>query len=301
MKKAFHLSIVTGGTLFHSAGMSVYKHPISFEPLRRVGDGALLFTRELARQALGEASEVGKFRCEWWLREKGAMMAKRSNLILLTISLVLALLATLAILKELPQSKGVSGTLAPPATTSVVVVAKNIPGDTPIDSTDVQVQQVPSAAVEIGAATDVSQVIGKYTASNWMTGQQVVAGMYESPAQANIANSIPAGDRAFTIPSTALTGADFLIIPGDTIDLLFFGAPSAATSTVMSNLLVIYVDHVQAAGGADSLPTSTSGADSVTVAVTPQQAVQLAKLLSTVTLGSDSSAGTMHMLLHSAK
>lgn len=228
-------------------------------------------------------------------------MAKRSNLILLLVSLVLALIATLVIVKTLPKAGSSTAAPVTAATSPVVVVAQNIPALTVITSADVQVQQVPAGSVEHGALTDPSQVIGKYASTGWVTGQQVIQGMYETAAQANIANTVPAGDVTFTIPNSALAGSDYLVLPGDKIDLLFYGQPSATASTVISNLTVLYVDHIQAAAGADTEAASSSGVDSMTVIVTPQQAQQLAKLVSAATLGSGSSPGTLHVLIQGTK
>ncbi|WDL95313.1 Flp pilus assembly protein CpaB [Alicyclobacillus sp. ALC3] len=229
-------------------------------------------------------------------------MAKRSNLILLLVSLVLALIATLVIIKTLPKAGGSNIAAPVTATTSpVVVVTQNIPALTVITSADVQVQQVPAGSVEHGALTDPSQVIGQYASTGWVTGQQVIQGMYETAAQANIANTVPVGDVTFTIPNSALAGSDYLVLPGDKIDLLFYGQPSATASTVMSNLKVLYVDHVQAAAGADTQPAGSSGADSLTVIVTPQQAQQLAKLVSTAIVGNGTSPGNLHVLIQGTK
>lgn len=221
-------------------------------------------------------------------------MTKRSNLLLLIVSLVLALAATLLIVRELGKH---NASAAAPATTppqQVVVVTKAVPSRTLIDSADVQVQQVPAGAVETGVATQLSQVIGHYTATNWIVGQQVINGMYLSAANASIATTIPKGEVAFTIPDSATSGVDDLVLPGDTVDILDYGMTGqpAGSSVVLSDLGVIYVDKTQVAAGPDNLPASTSGGDTITVAVTPKQAQTLAKLVA---------SGTLHILLHSSK
>jgi len=218
-------------------------------------------------------------------------MVKRGNLILLALSLVLALATTFVILRTLSQTKA-ANTATAVQTTSVVVVKQNVLPHQVIDATDVAVIQVPSSAVEPGAAIETSQVTGQYSLTTWIAGQQVVAGMYGNAQSTTLSATIPSGERAFTIPNSTLIGVDHLITPGDHVDIMFSTLlkPGVTNPNAqMTDLLVLYVDQIQAAAGAGKAQGGT-GPDTLTLAVTPEQAQILAQL---------TFSGQFHVLIRS--
>jgi|GEM_PF-4392307 len=214
-------------------------------------------------------------------------MARRGNLVLLAIAIVMALVTSLVVVRELRiQTQRAAVGRVPME--SVLVVAKSVPGHSKIDATDVRLTQVPATAIEAGAVTDPSQVVGQYTATSWVQGQQVLSGMFQSSQQASFVSSIPSGEVAYTFADSPLIGVDNLIEPGNYIDIQNF---NQGKFTTLTHILVLFVDQIQAAASPGQQATTGSGNDNITVAVTLQQAETLTKMLS---------AGQIHLLLTNA-
>lgn len=238
-------------------------------------------------------------------------MAKRSNFILLAVALILALLTTFVIMQNLSRVQNHPVLTNPTvASTGVVIVKQDVGPFQKISEADVTVKQVPTGAVQPGAATQVAQVVGQYTVTQWIPGQQVIAGMYRGAQQTSFAASIPQGLMAITIPDNPVVGVDHLIVPGNHVDLFMVsGQVTAGTSassassqglipnslqaatglsavpggigngqtrvtvTRMQNILVLYVEKVQ--GSADGGKGQSGAGDYITLAVTPAQAQTL--------------------------
>lgn len=207
-------------------------------------------------------------------------MAKRGNLILLALAMVLALVTTLLVMRFLQSNQRSSTPTV--VMKSVVVVKKGLSTHQPISSDDVVLQQVPAGGVEPGAATSLSQVIGQYTTTTFIQGQQVVQGMYAAGSAVMFSASIPQGERAFTISDSPVVGVDHLIVPGDHVDVMVLQSSSnknaAPKTTTMNDLQVLFVDQIQPAADPANPKSPSSGGDTITFAVTPQQAQQLAQL-----------------------
>lgn len=241
-------------------------------------------------------------------------MAKKGNLILLGIALVLALLTTFVVMRSfshVQKSPAPVSSVVPQS--RVVVVKQKLGSFQKINAADVAIQQVPTSAVQPGAATQLSQVLGQYTVTDWLPGQQVIAGMYGSAQQTYFASAIPHGLLAITIPDNPVAGVDHLIVPGNHVDLFMVSgqavpATSGATSgslgfipnsaqaaaglsavqgalgngqggqngqtkvtvTSMKDILVLYVEQIQAAAGGGK--EQNGSGDYLTLAVTPAQA-----------------------------
>ena len=203
-------------------------------------------------------------------------MLKRGNLGLLLLSLILALVTTFFVLKELSFLKSKTSTTNV-TMKMVVVVKQGIPEHQVINMSDVELAQVPATGVGPEVATQISQVVGQYTLTTWIPGQQVVTGMYGNGPSVSFSISIPTGERAYTIPDSPVSGVDHLILPGDHVDILLAGTSNGgkqtSSSTVIPNLEVLFVDQVQAAANPAAAKAQTgSGADTLTLAVTPEQA-----------------------------
>lgn len=214
-------------------------------------------------------------------------MLKRGNLVLLALSLILALATTFLILTELSSYKSKSTATNVPMST-IVVVKQSVPSHQLISEADVALAQMPAAAVGEGIATQLSQVVGQYTLTTWLPGQQVMTGMYGNGQAVSFSVSIPSGERAYTIPDSSVSGVDHLVLPGDHVDILIStstatstsGSKPSSPSTVIQNLVVLYVDQIQAATNPTAAKgqsgSAASGADTLTLAVTQQQAQTLA-------------------------
>jgi len=216
-------------------------------------------------------------------------MTKRSQLTLLLIALVLALLSTSVIVKQLNTwQKSHEGQ----NTVGVVRVTKSIPAHTVVLSSDVAVQQVPAAAVEAGAVTQLSDVVGLYTTSDWYVGQQVISPMVVQKNQVqSFPLQIPTGNRAFTIADDAIVGVDHLVSNGDHVDLVAtyaskdLGGP--ISKVILQNILVLNVDSspqttsstTSNTGGSVAQQSASSAGgshvDTITLSVTPDEATLL--------------------------
>jgi pilus assembly protein CpaB len=201
-------------------------------------------------------------------------VARRSYLFLLLISLVLAILTALVIVKEMKAWKQAN---TGEKRVKVVTV----------------VQSVAASAVGPGSLRELSEVVGKYAATTWVPGQQVLAAMVTSKTSTqSFPLQIPRGKRAFTVPDTAVVGVDHLISQGDKVDVLVSyknKAGQAQVKTLLQNIAVLYADTGPVSNG--SVATASSGSsnktaqnksqsqasqvDTLTLAVTPQQANEL--------------------------
>lgn len=195
-------------------------------------------------------------------------------MILLGIAIVLALVTTTLVLKVLSgHGSGAKG-----GPTTVIVAAQAIPQGTQITAEDVTTAQIASSDVQTGALTSPSMVVGQYALTSWIAGQQIVPGMAGTPQSVAFALSIPKGKRAFTIADSTFTGVDHLITVGDYVDVMET-YKSGEVKTLLQDLLVLYVDQMQAAALPGSSGTGGSGNDTITLAVTQQQAQQLLYLM----------------------
>lgn len=214
-------------------------------------------------------------------------MTKRANLFFLLIALVLALLTTLVVVKQLTRWK----TAHAQKTASVVVVVKGVPAHQIVSADAVAIKKVPVDAIESGDMTSLQQVVGHYTSSAWFPGQQVLSAMVLSNEQkAAFPLTIPQGYRAFTVANDPVSGVDHLISKGDRVDVLVTYSDSKEkgpiVSTLLQNVLVLYADNAptisqtgtavaSSQSGNSSNAQSPSSADTLTLAVTPTQAEAL--------------------------
>jgi Flp pilus assembly protein CpaB len=215
--------------------------------------------------------------------EGGLILTKHFNAILFGIALLLAFVATVLIMRVVQthasQSQG--------SEKAVVLVAKSLPPGTQVTQSDVSTKQLPAAGLSPGAFTTPSQVVGQYTLTQWIPGQQVVNGMVGPPNKVKFSLQIPNGMRALTLADSSLIGVDHLIVPGDRVDILAGFSAKANSSntiakTILQDILVLYVDQQQHPGQVPSTGNSTTqsanngpNSDTITLAVTPKQAEEL--------------------------
>ncbi|MCL6517838.1 Flp pilus assembly protein CpaB [Alicyclobacillus sp.] len=211
-------------------------------------------------------------------------MGRRAAMVLWSLALVLAVVTTLVVRNQMEAWRR---SLHAEPTRAVVVVVKEVAPHQLIDGAAVALRQVSVSGIAQGALTRLTDVVGRYAATRWFPGQQVVQGMVTpDSAPAAFPLSIPAGYRAFTIADDPVTGVDHLISPGDRVDVLVAYADAAhggpKVQTVLTDVLVLYADHVPPAkpagnetAGGDAGTGGSTRADTLTLAVTPSQAEQL--------------------------
>ncbi len=145
---------------------------------------------------------------------------KRSNRLVILVGVLLAVLAFVAIVILLNQREEA---VAPEAVTETVLVATQaIAIGDPVTPDVVEEQQVDPEAVSGTALRSTTQVTGQpavfpVPAGAQVTGESIGLGN-------NVAINIPAllqpGEKAIAFQVDRVTGLDFLIKPGDTIDVV---------------------------------------------------------------------------------
>lgn len=206
-------------------------------------------------------------------------MARRTNLLLLTLSFALAFISTLVIVKSIKGKMATHLNSSPMA--SVLVVTQALNTHQLVTASDVRMEKIPAAAVQSGSVTSTSDAVGHFTTTAWFPGQQVIQGMVASLTdKQSFTLTIPRGEVAFTIPDDPVAGVDHLISIGDRVNVLVAypkenGAPSERT--VVRDIQVLGVDagpvSLSSAGATGAPPASStaSSPDTVTLALTPKQ------------------------------
>jgi Flp pilus assembly protein CpaB len=146
---------------------------------------------------------------------------KRSNRLVILVGVLLAVLAFVGIVVLLNQDGGTT----PPEEESVAVLValEDIAIGDPVTSDLAEVREVPAEAVEQTRLSDTSQLTGTpalvpITAGSQITAEkagQPVAGQPPSPR-----DQLQAGEKAIAFQVDRVTGLDFLLVPGDHIDIV---------------------------------------------------------------------------------
>jgi len=148
---------------------------------------------------------------------------KRSNRLVIFVGVLLAILAFVGIVILLNSTggNGPNNPGASPATATVVVAKQDIKIGDPVTPDKVQEKTVDSSAVNQGALHSVSQVNGQPAIFAIPAGSQV------TEAAIGVGNLVPSisaqlkpGEKAIAIQVDRVTGLDFLIRPGDHVDIV---------------------------------------------------------------------------------
>jgi Flp pilus assembly protein CpaB len=148
---------------------------------------------------------------------------KRSNRLVILVGVLLAVLAFVAIVILLNQDRGPTGEEVAPTTEAVLVATRDIAIGDPITPDIVEVEQVDPEAVIGTPLRATSQVAGQPALFPVPRGSQVnadVIGLVTGSAGTNIALLLEPGEKAVTFQVDRATGVDFLVKPGDSIDIV---------------------------------------------------------------------------------
>ena len=164
---------------------------------------------------------------------------KRSNRLVILVGVLLAILAFVAIVILLNQGGTGPSTAdqsAEPARETVLVAKQAIEVGTPITPDLVEPREVSPEAVEGTALSDPSQVSGQPALFAIPARSQVSAEAIgrADPDDIDIPRLLRPGEKAITIRVDAVTGAGFLVQPGDTIDLVISSDVSVLQPTADS-------------------------------------------------------------------
>ena len=146
---------------------------------------------------------------------------KRSNRLVILVGVLLAVLAFVAIVVLLNQGGQDPATVEDPQVTVLVATEAIAIGD-PVTPDKVEEQDVDPEAVLGTALASTSQVSGQPALFAIPAGSQVSAEAIGlgSAGGINIAGMLNPGEKAIAFQVDRVTGLDFLVKPGDNIDLI---------------------------------------------------------------------------------
>jgi Flp pilus assembly protein CpaB len=216
---------------------------------------------------------------------------KRSNRLVILVGVLLAVLAFVGVLFVLNQGGTGGDGGDDELTANVLVATEDIAIGDPVTPEVVEVREVPLDAVEGTAYSDPSQLSGREAVREIPAGAQVNReATGDALGEVCISCSLEPGEKAIAFQVDRVTGLDFLILPGDHIDIVLnqripvvqpttetvnsppaqqrfeavAGLESAPTvKTVLQNKRVIYVSQVRttAVGGGEESPAQDGGGE----------------------------------------
>lgn len=167
---------------------------------------------------------------------------------------------------------------------SVIVAKSNISSGAVIEAKDLEMQSVPSRALQPNVATSLERVIGMTAVVPISKGEQILLSKLVHQERAtSLAMSTPIGKRAITIPVDNVSSLAGMIKPGDYVDVIgMVNFPvmqegrqvmQTAILPLFQNVLVLAVGSQLAAGvlpGRREAPKEPSPL--ITLALSPQEA-----------------------------
>jgi Flp pilus assembly protein CpaB len=214
---------------------------------------------------------------------------KRSNRLVILVGVLLAVLAFVGVLFVLNQSGGPTGE-GPDVTATVLVATEDIEIGDEVTPEMVEAAQVDPAAVVGTPFSDPSQLTGRAAIQAVASGGQVsqeTVGAVANP-EVCISCSLLPGEKAIAFQVDRVTGLDFLVLPGDHIDVVLnqripvvqptietvnsppdqqrfegvAGLEAAPTvKTVLQNKRVIYVSQARNLASAEASPGTDGGGE----------------------------------------
>ncbi|MDP9468738.1 MAG: Flp pilus assembly protein CpaB [Chloroflexota bacterium] len=144
---------------------------------------------------------------------------KRSNRLVILVGVLLAILAFVGIVVLLGNNAG-PGTVAPTTVTVLVAKADIAIGDS-VTPAMVSVKEVAPDAVSGTRFSDPSELTGKPALFPVAKDQQVSEELFGTTSNVCIACQLEPGEKAIAFQVDPVTGLDFLIQPGDHVDILY--------------------------------------------------------------------------------
>ena len=159
---------------------------------------------------------------------------KRSNRLVILVGVLLAVLAFVAIVILLNQ-RGPEAAVEEAGQT-VLVATEDIAIGDPVTPDVVEEQDVDLESVQDTPLTSTTAVSGQPALQAIPAGSQVSAESIGrgSPVTVNIAAQLEPGEKAISFQVDRVTGLDFLIKPGDYIDVVFAGTVNVVQETADS-------------------------------------------------------------------
>ena len=177
---------------------------------------------------------------------------KRSNRLVILVGVLLAVLAFVGIVVLLGQNG--SKQAAEKVTVTVLVAKQDIAIGDSVTPALVQTKEVEPSAVLGTRIADPSQLTGAAALFPIKQGTQVSAEALGGGVNKNICITcqLQAGEKAIAFQVERVTGLDFLIVPGDHIDIVFEGGVQVVQPTVDSTSTA---PRFEAIPGLENAPT----------------------------------------------
>lgn len=144
------------------------------------------------------------------------VVTMKGNKVLL-FSLLLALLGLLLVYGYINKKE--QSLLESATPIKVVVAVKDLPVDTRLDDSVVEVMQVPKKYVQPGAVADVDSIFDRVLSVPVLRGTQILESMFKPATTESLAQKVPSGMRAISIAANQVSAVAGLIKPGDYVDL----------------------------------------------------------------------------------
>jgi len=166
----------------------------------------------------------------------------------------------------------------------VLVAKKEIPIQTPITASDIEIKEIPVAYIQPGAVTSLDKVIGQISTGPIAAGEQMLPIKLQPAGNIgkNLSELTPEGKRAVTIPVDNFSTIAGLLRPGNYVDVFALISPPANKNTGVSPVsgqLVPIGQHIQVLAVGSEVVFSpgkqpgSAGAGTVTLALTPQEGI----------------------------
>ncbi len=196
------------------------------------------------------------------------------NKLILVVAIVFGLLAAFLVYNYITNTKTA---IENRTYTQVVTAAVDIPANTTIIDTMVELKPFPTELRTDKEFVDIKDVVGKVSSAALTKGEVILQNRIIKPGEgmAKLAYKVPTGMRAITIPIDDIKGMANLIKVGDRVDLIAVVKPQGGedrATVIMQNIEVIALgSNLQetAAGDKSAPPTS------LTLAVDPQNALRI--------------------------
>lgn len=143
-------------------------------------------------------------------------VSMKGNKVLL-LSLLLALVGLMLVYAYInKKEKALIGSATP---IKVIVAAKDLPVDTRIDESVLEIVEVPKKYVQPGAVSDVDSIFDRVLSVPALRGTQILESMFKPATTESLAQKVPSGLRGISIAANQVSAVAGLIDPGDYVDI----------------------------------------------------------------------------------
>jgi pilus assembly protein CpaB len=175
-------------------------------------------------------------------------MARRRGPLLLSVSLVLAVLAAIAANNWLSRASGKNA----PVREQDVTAAVDLPLGTKIEQRHLSMIEVLPGKSPKGAFHSYAEVLGKVTTSGVLAGEIMLAPRLTDAGEGSaLASVVNKNMRAVTVRVDDVVGVAGFLLPGNKVDVIAVkmdpGSTVAHATTILSNVKVLAVDQTASA------------------------------------------------------